>query len=103
MIQPVPNPSPFLETDRLLPQSRSALPLGERLTRREGVCGGVLCISGTRIPVWVLEQCRRLNQSLEQILEDFPFLRSADVTAAWDYADAHLDEVSRQIQENEGR
>lgn len=34
----------------------------------EGVAGGDLCIAGTRIPVWVLEQARRLGPSEQELL-----------------------------------
>ena len=31
---------------------------------RPGICGGEPCIVRTRIPVWILEQARRLDQQI---------------------------------------
>ncbi|WP_242054308.1 DUF433 domain-containing protein [Nostoc parmelioides] len=38
------------------------------------VCGGDACITGTRIPVWVLINARRLGISEAQLLKDYPTL-----------------------------
>ena len=67
-----------------------------------GITGGAACIVRTRIPVWVLEGYRRLGWSEARILENYPTLRAADLVNAWAYADAHTDEIEREIQENEG-
>src|SRR6476660_8111857 len=37
-----------------------------------GVCGGEPCIVRTRIPVWVLEQARRLGTSEADLLRAYP-------------------------------
>src|SRR5918998_5391042 len=37
-----------------------------------GVAGGEPCIVRTRIPVWVLEQARRLGSSEADLLRSFP-------------------------------
>ncbi|MEX2287002.1 MAG: DUF433 domain-containing protein [Planctomycetaceae bacterium] len=66
------------------------------------VCGGVPCMSGTRIPVWVLEQCRRLGMSDKEILEDYPVLSKADLKAAWEYVESNRDAIDGQIRENAG-
>jgi uncharacterized protein (DUF433 family) len=68
---------------------------------RPGVCGGEPCIVRTRIPVWVLEQARRLGMSDAGILGSYPTLRSEDLTHAWAYVRNHRDEIERQIRENE--
>jgi len=67
-----------------------------------GVSGGEACIVRTRIPVWTLENYRRLGWSEAAILENFPSLRAADLVNAWAYADAHIDEIEKSIRENEG-
>lgn len=74
---------------------------GRRILSTPGVCGGVPCLEGTRVPVWVLERARQFNKSLSEFLEDYPFLNEADFRAAWSYADQHADEIQRQIRENE--
>jgi uncharacterized protein (DUF433 family) len=58
-------------------------------------------IAGTRIPVWTLEQYRRLGASEEQILSGFPSLRAADLVNAWSHVAEHPEEIELQIRENE--
>ena len=65
------------------------------------VASGEACIVRTRIPVWALENYRRLGWSEATILENFPALRAADLVNAWGYVDAHREEIERAIQENE--
>ena len=66
-----------------------------------GVCGGDACIVRTRIPVWVLENFRRLGWSEAKLLENYPTLHAIDLAEALAYADAHRDEMDRAIAENE--
>jgi uncharacterized protein (DUF433 family) len=66
-----------------------------------GVCGGEPCIVRTRIPVWVLEQARRLGTSEAELLQSYPTLRAEDLANAWAYVRSHRGEIDRQIQENE--
>ncbi len=66
-----------------------------------GVCGGEPCLARTRIPVWVLEQARRMCLSEGDILKSYPTLRAEDLANAWAYVRAHKDEIERQIRENE--
>ena len=65
------------------------------------VCGGDPCIVRTRIPVWVLEQARRLGTSEADLLRSFPSLRAEDLANAWAYVRAHRAEIEQQILENE--
>src|SRR5262249_29692302 len=68
---------------------------------RAGVCGGEPCIVRTRIPVWLLEQARRLGASGSELLRSYPTVRGGDLVNAWAFVRAHRDEVERQIRENE--
>ena len=68
---------------------------------RDGVCGGEPCISRTRIPIWVLENARRLGWSEATILQSYPTLRAEDLAQAWSYVRSHRDEIERHIAENE--
>lgn len=68
---------------------------------RPGVCGGEPCVVRTRIPVWLLEQARRLGTSEAELLRAYPTLRAEDLANAWAYVRSHGDEISRQIAENE--
>src|SRR6266699_691182 len=67
---------------------------------RPGVCGGEPCIVRTRIPVWVLEQARRLGTSEAELLRAYPTLRAEDLANAWAYVRSHGNEITRQIEDN---
>ena len=66
-----------------------------------GVVGGSACVVRTRIPVWTLENYRRLGWTEAQILHNFPTLRAADLVNAWSYSSAHPDEIQQDIVEND--
>ncbi len=66
-----------------------------------GVCGGEPCIVRTRIPVWVLEQARRLGATEDQLLGAYPALRPDGLINAWAYVRSHRSEIDEQIRENE--
>ena len=68
---------------------------------RPGVCGGEPCLVRTRIPVWVLEQARRLGTSEAELLGIYPTLRAEDIVHTWAYVRAHRDEIEQQIHDNE--
>lgn len=71
------------------------------IERTPGVAGGDACIVRTRIPVWALEQYRRLGWSEARLLDNYPTLRAADLVHAWAYVDAHRDEIEQAIRDNE--
>jgi uncharacterized protein (DUF433 family) len=66
-----------------------------------GVCGGAACIVRTRIPVWLLENARRLGTPEADILRAYPQLRAEDLANAWAYVRSHRDEIDHEIQQNE--
>jgi len=82
---------------KLVREIINAWPGIEKITN---VMGGEACIVRTRIPVWALDNYRRLGWSEATILENFPTLRAADLVNAWAYADAHREEIDRAIQES---
>lgn len=65
------------------------------------VLGGEPRIVRTRIPVWLLEQARRLGASDAKLLECYPTLRAEDLANAWAYVRSHRAEIEAQIRENE--
>jgi uncharacterized protein (DUF433 family) len=65
------------------------------------VCGGEPRIVRTRIPVWMLEQSRRLGISESELLRAYPMLRAEDLANAWAYVRSHRDEITQQIRDNE--
>src|ERR671922_716893 len=62
------------------------------------VCGGEACIVRTRIPVWLLEQARRLGTSEAELLRSYPTLRAEDLANAWAYVRSHREEIEKEIQ-----
>ena len=66
-----------------------------------GICGGDARIVRTRIPVWVLEQAKRLGASESDLLRSYPTLRTENLAHAWAYVHAHKEEIDREIEENE--
>ena len=66
-----------------------------------GVCGGAACIVRSRIPVWLLENARRLGTPEAEILRAHPQLRAEDLANAWAYVRSHRDEIDSEIQQNE--
>jgi uncharacterized protein (DUF433 family) len=66
-----------------------------------GVCGGSACIRRTRIPVWLLEEARRLGSTEVNLLQAYPDLSAEDLAHAWAYVRLHPVEINREIEENE--
>ena len=67
----------------------------------DDVMGGDPCIARTRIPVWTLEQARRLGASEAELLRSYPGLRAEDLANAWAYVRAHRDQIDAQIRDHE--
>ena len=63
-----------------------------RITVDPQICSGKPCIRGTRIMVKNILGIIAGGYSIEKILETYPELTSADVTAALDYARHVIDE-----------
>jgi uncharacterized protein (DUF433 family) len=68
---------------------------------RPDVCGGEACIVRTRIPIWLLEQARRLGATEADLLRSYPTLRAADLVNAWNYVRKNPAEIEKQIHDNE--
>jgi uncharacterized protein (DUF433 family) len=66
-----------------------------------GVCGGEPIIVRTRIPVWVLEQARRLGSSETDLLRSYSALRAEDLANAWAYVRSHSDQIDVHIRAHE--
>lgn len=64
---------------------------------RDGVMGGSACITRTRIPVWLLEQARRLGTSEADLLRNYPALMAHDLANAWAYVRSHREEIEQEI------
>jgi uncharacterized protein (DUF433 family) len=68
---------------------------------RSDVCGGEPCIVRTRIPVWLLEQARRLGSTEQELLAAYPSLRAEDLVNAWGYARSHTAGIEAETSANE--
>ncbi len=66
-----------------------------------GVMGGAPCIARTRIPVWLLEQARRLGTRESELLRNYPALTAQDLANAWSYVRSHRTEIEQEIAINE--
>jgi uncharacterized protein (DUF433 family) len=65
------------------------------------VCGGEATIVRTRIPVWLLEQARRLGATEAALLQAYPTLHAEDLAHAWAYVRRYRDEIDQQIRAHE--
>lgn len=70
------------------------------IVKTPGVCGGTARIDGTRIPVWQLVEERDQGASEARLLNSYRTLTARDLVAAWDYAEAHPDEIASEIRRN---
>ena len=71
------------------------------ITKQVDVCGGSACITGTRIPVWVLVNARSLGISESALLDDYPTLTATDLANAWVYGEVYTTEIATEIQANQ--
>ena len=62
-----------------------------RITVETGKCGGRPCIRGLRVRVKDVLEMLAAGMSREDIVQDFPYLEQADITAALEYAATQAD------------
>ena len=60
-------------------------------------CGGQPVVAGTRIRVGTVLTCYRQGMGVEEILQQYPTLKPADVHDALAYAYDHLDEIEADL------
>jgi uncharacterized protein (DUF433 family) len=58
----------------------------ERITQQPEVMGGKACVRGTRVTVGMIVGQIGSGRSIEELLEDYPYLRREDVLEALQYA-----------------
>jgi uncharacterized protein (DUF433 family) len=61
-----------------------------RITMIPGLCGGRPTIRGMRIRVIDILDLLAAGASRAEILEDYPYLEDADITAALEYSSAQM-------------
>ena len=62
-----------------------------------GRCGGRAVVTSTRVRVSVILSCYRQGMTVEEILQEFPHLKAADVHDALAYAYEHPDEIEADL------
>jgi uncharacterized protein (DUF433 family) len=60
-------------------------------------CGGQPVVVGTRIRVATVLTCYRLGMRVEEIVQQYPSLKPADVHDALAYAYEHVDEIDADL------
>jgi uncharacterized protein (DUF433 family) len=60
-------------------------------------CGGQPVVAGTRIRVATVLGCYRQGMGVEEIVQQYPSLKPADVLGALAYAYDHLDEIEADL------
>ena len=67
------------------------------IERDSARCGGQPVVGGTRIRVSIVLGCYRQGMSVEEIVQQYPHLKPADVHDALAYAYDHLDEIEADL------
>jgi len=62
-----------------------------------GRCGGRAVVAGTRIRVATVLGCYRQGMTVEEILQEYPHLKPADVHDALAYAYEHAEEIEADL------
>jgi uncharacterized protein (DUF433 family) len=62
-----------------------------------GRCGGRATVAGTRIRVSTILVCYRQGMTVEEIVQQYPHLRPADVHDALAYAYDHAEEMEADL------
>ena len=60
--------------------------MNRRITIDPQVCHGQACIQGTRIPVYQILRMLACGDSVEDLLQEYPFITREDILACIDYA-----------------
>ena len=69
----------------------SSLP--DRISANSDVCGGRPCIRGTRMRVRDILDLLAAGATRREILEDYPYIKDEDISAALSYAADQTDHI----------
>ncbi len=89
------------EKETLFSRLARELEADAHIVKTDGILGGNARIDGTRIPIWLLVQYRRLGMSDIELLQSYPTLKAEDLNYAWLYYHHNKQEIDQQIEENE--
>lgn len=68
------------------------------ITKPLEISGGEARIGNTEIAVWEIVNAKDLGYSDGDILQVYPQLTATDLATAWDYAEAHPQEIALALQ-----
>ena len=71
----------------------------ERITQKPDVMGGKPCIRGKRVTVGMIVGQIAAVRSIDDLLDDFPYLEREDITQALQYAAWRCEERELQLAE----
>ena len=63
------------------------------------ISGGEARIANTQIAIWELVNAQDLGCSDRDLLQMYPQLTESDLATAWDYADAHPEEIAQALRD----
>jgi uncharacterized protein (DUF433 family) len=58
----------------------------DRISINPGICHGQACVKGTRMPVHQIVHMLANGDTIEALLDEYPFLSREDILASLDYA-----------------
>lgn len=79
----------------------TAVQLDSMLESRPGVCGGKLCLAGTRVPVLQVVTLYKRGETPEEMTLNWPHVSLSQIYAALAYYHANQAEVERQLAEED--
>jgi len=68
-----------------------------RITFNPEICGGRPCIRSTRVRVKDILDLLASGATMPEILDDYPYLESNDITAALEFAASYLDHTILRV------
>jgi uncharacterized protein (DUF433 family) len=91
-----------MATTSTTPSKIEVQPIGDHIVKSADTCGGKARIAGTRIRVQDIYVWHELQgRSVDQIVSDFRQLNHAQVHAALSYFFSHMDEIRKQMADDE--
>lgn len=75
----------------------AAVQLDSMLESRPGVCGGKLCLAGTRVPVLQVVTLYKRGETPEEMTLNWPHVSLSQIYAALAYYHANQAEVEQQL------
>jgi len=70
----------------------------ERISVNPKICHGQACIRGTRVPVHQIIRMMANGDKIEELVEDYPSLKTKDIYACLDYAASLAEEQITPIE-----